>query len=367
MIYNFDANATLGILPEISNELGKYYDKCFNPSSIHRGGQKSRALVEEAREVIQELMNASDYRVVFNSGATESNNTALWQAYYGNRQVFTSKIEHPCILDSLKFLSQFDIKTNFLELNEIRNNSFSILPGFYSLMWANNETGQIFDVKEIARRVKKESPESVFHTDAVQMVGKEEVDLNNSDIDLVSISGHKIGALSGIGALLVKKDFPFNSLIKGGTQQLHYRAGTENVLGIVSFALAARYWIKNSSLINSKLKKHRDFIINFIKTNLLQCCLVSNNNSLCNTISLRVPNIKADDLVVALDMNNFCISSGAACSSGKPNPSHVLLAMGYSEKESTETIRVSLSPSLTLQDVKNFCKSLQTCLQNFTV
>lgn len=362
---NFDGNASLGLIPEIADSLPDYFKNCLNPSSIHKGGQKARALVEEAREDISNLLNAKDYRVIFTSGATESCNTALWQSYFNKQDIITTEIEHPCVLQTINFLESFGVKKEFIEVDNLEKTSFSNDPFFYSLMAGNNETGHKFNVESIAKKIKLASPKSLIHSDFVQVLGKENYSLDSKNIDLISISAHKIGGLQGVGALLVKEDFNLKPLIFGGSQQLYLRAGTENVLGIVSFGLACKYWLENGEVIKKKFKSQKDKLQKFIKDNISNIILNNPDDGLCNTISLSVPGINADDLVVAMDLKGYSISSGAACSSGKPTPSHVLLALGLSQDLAKSTIRISLSPTLDDRDVDNFCVDLKRSIENF--
>lgn len=367
MSKNFDANASLGLIPEISTILPKYFSSCLNPSSIHKGGQKARALVEEARESIVHLLDAKNYRVIFTSGATESCNTALWQAYFKKFEIVTTPIEHPCILQAVNFLKKFDVKNELISVDNVLENDFNQQSKFYSLMAANNETGYKFDLESIASKIKSNSSNSLIHSDFVQVLGKENYYLRSNLIDFVSISAHKIGGLQGVGALLVREDFELKPLIYGGSQQLYLRAGTENVLGIISFGLACKFWLENGDKLKFKIKNQKNRIEKYIKENINDFYFNNPSDGLGNTISLSIPGINADDLVVAMDLKGYNISSGAACSSGKPTPSHVLLALGLSQDLAKSTIRISLSPTLDDSDVENFCIDLKRCIEKFKV
>lgn len=361
---NFDANAGQGLLVEVLEFIKNSGVDFLNPSSIHKGGQKARAAIEEARENILELANARNFRLIFTSGATEANNLALFQALQAKSKVAASSIEHPSVLEYLKhnFVDNyllFDACSIADNISKLENYNF------ISSMWANNETGYILDSHVLAKKVKANFPKTLFHCDAVQGLGKCDFDLDN--FDFVSLSAHKIGGLSGVGALLIKDDNPFYPMSLGGPQEVHHRAGTENVLGIICFGIAAKTWLKKKASYRKKLQNQREIIEQYLKNELNDIHFWSiEGQGLSNTISVQIPGIRADDLVVAMDLRSYCISSGAACASGKPEPSHVLIALGASEEAARESIRISLAVELEDTEVLNFCETLKDCVNKLS-
>jgi cysteine desulfurase len=211
-----------------------------------------------------------------------------------------------------------------------------------SIMAANNETGVINNIAQLTRAVRERNLDTIIHTDAAQIVGKRPVDFKGLGVDFMTISGHKLGALTGIGALVVRDDVEFNPLIVGGGQESKLRGGTENVLGIISLNLAASDILGDGPLRFNSMQRVRDrFELEIIKA-IPECSVNGSSvDRLPNTTSVYIPGVRADDLVVALDLLGVGVSSGAACSSGKPEPSHVLLAMGQEEERVRSTVRVS--------------------------
>lgn len=381
---NFDANASLGLSEELRSELTPYIDSYLNPSSIHSGGQAARTLIEKARAQLAELLGLNDdYRIIFTSGATEANNQAInssfWQHLGGGItgrsragfEIVSSATEHPSVLEPILRLERLGIRTYLvypgaeqtLQPEQVLK-ACSPDTKLVSFMLANNETGTISPIAEVCKAVKEFNPRTVFHCDAVQALGKIEVNYSNLNVDMLTFSAHKIGGLTGVGALVVKKELDVNGLLLGGAQELRFRAGTENVLGIVSFGLAARHLISRQAKNIENMLIQRNFLHGYFKEKLGHVGIRFNLSpqSLPNTLSLHVPGILADDLVVALDLEGVLISSGAACASGKPLPSHVLIAMGQSEKEARQTIRISLGPDLLSTEVEFAAGRIVTCI-----
>lgn len=350
MIVDLDANASLRPDPSLGEKLLREWSKLGNPSAVHRLGQQSRAIVERGRYAIRKLLNltARD-RVVFTSGATEANNLALHCSSTRAGAIVSSSIEHPCILEPLRRLSQSGRKVSLVG----PTTDGEIVPqsvleavvdetSLVSIMAANNETGVINDLQGIASLIRSKSERIVIHTDAAQLCGKGVVDFHGLGVDLLTLSGHKFGALSGIGALVVREGIAVTPLILGGPQEDKLRGGTENVLGILSIALVVEDLVDKLAQRVQSMRSVRDFFerrinatLSDVKFNGLDC------RRLPNTSSLYIKGVRGDDLLVALDLEGIMVSTGAACSSGKIDPSHVLLEMGRSEKDAKSTIRVS--------------------------
>ncbi len=362
---NLDINASFGVIPEVYAKLGELSSNLLNPTSVHQGGQSARALIEEARDEVRRSFNIpSEYRIVFTSGATESNNTALSLLHRGKlaeSELLTTSVEHPSILECADALARSGV--GVVKINPLAGREaftpdsvcaqITSKTKLVSIMSANNETGEIFPIQTIFRAIRKINPSIILHTDAVQIIGKTDISLGSFNADLISISAHKVGGLTGCGALLVHKRLDPHPLLRGGPQESRWRAGTENLTGIVSFGVAARY-TRNTLITNiDSMSRNTEKLLALVRSGVSD--LVINRELSCrlpNTLNLRVPGIKADDLVIALDLAGVYVSSGAACASGKPEPSHVLLAHGLSEKAAKESIRLSLHPELTVPEIE---------------
>jgi cysteine desulfurase len=363
---NFDANAAHGLTPFIRQELERIGFEHLNANSIHRGGQRARSLIEEARVRIASLLGVGpDSRIVFTSGATEANNTALQIPFQGktvNGQLVTSAVEHHSVLAYAEALKLRGASVSFVTADReqgISQKSLLALTApdcrLVSLIWACNETGTINPLNELISTIRLQAPHTLIHSDAVQVVGRLPLNFERTGLDMMTVSGHKLGGLGGVGALVIGRRVPFEPLLRGGSQELYHRAGTENVLGIVSFGLAALEIERNFAERIIAMRTARDFIFSAIARELPQLVVnTSLERSLPNTLNMRIPGIRADDLIVALDRVQILISSGAACASGKPTPSHVLLALGLNEDQARESVRISLRGDCTLEQAQQF-------------
>ncbi len=370
---NCDANASYGLLPEVREAIAAWSVDFANPSAIHQLGQRARAILEEARSELSALMQLnSKQRIVFTSGATEALNQALFYPFWSlkgqfqNINYLTSTIEHPATLTTFQKLSSYGVPTNIFDnykseifsaedfLQQVNSETICC-----SMMFANNETGYIYPVQEIFKAIKQDFPKTYTICDAVQVLGKLPINFSKLDADFIAISGHKLGSLTGIGALVVNDQFSAEALISGGPQELSWRAGTENILGAYTLGIAAK--VMRVKLVENLNYYHliKQSLISEIKAKLPTAKInFEDALTLPNTISLEIPGIKADDLVVAMDLAGIAISSGSACASGKPSPSHVLLAIGKTEEEARSTIRISFRPDLTVADRHYFIAQL---------
>lgn len=377
---NLDANATYGLLPELYENLKALFPNLLNPNSVHQGGQAARAIIEKAREEIAALIGtAPGDRIIFTSGATESNNLALYAPFLWADEATRSRgapwsllgtaLEHPSVLGPAQALRQKGVELRLLGPRETRSlrdfvEACSEDTRLVSLMYANNESGEIFDVPSIAKAIKEKFPNTIFHTDAVQALGKFPLSFRNTNADLMSLSAHKIGGLMGAGALIVREGINLEPLLRGGPQEERLRAGTENLLGIASFGLAAKHVRENLAARIASMRKGRDFLLHEIKRVFSDVSTTSNlERVLPNTLSIQIPGVRADDLVVAADTQGVLISYGAACSSGKQDPSHVFLAMGYSEEEAKEIVRISLKAEYEAGELEHAASVLISCIQ----
>jgi cysteine desulfurase len=358
----FDNNATTKVADEVFDEIKPYFCELYgNPSSMHTFGGKVGAKIREAREKVASLLGCEPAEVIFTGCGTESDNTAIngtLAALPERRKVITSRVEHPAVLQVCRELENHGytvveigvdkkgrLDTARLE-DEIDDNTAIV-----TIMYANNETGTIFPVDEIAEMTASRGV--VFHTDAVQAVGK--VPMNLSDrvgIDLLSISGHKLHAPKGIGVLFVRKGTRLKPFMLGGHQEGGRRAGTENVPGIIGFGKACELAAQGMEDENNRVKSLRDKLERAI---LEKCpdCMVNGDteNRLPNTSNVSFEFIEGEAILLMLDRFGICASSGSACTSGSLEPSHVLRAMGVPFTAAHGSIRFSLSRYNTEEEI----------------
>jgi cysteine desulfurase len=354
-----DANATYAPSEEIQGVITHLVKKLGNTSSLHRGGQRARAVIEEARAAVRALVGArSRDHVIFTSGASEANNMVIASAANKGGTIVTSTIEHPCILAPCAAVTSFSEGRNGVAVHYVSPTASGVITPecvaeqitsdtrLVSIMLANNETGVINDLHGVAQRAHQRVSTAYVHTDAAQCLGKIPLSFEQLGVDAMTVSGHKFGALTGVGALILREECEVAPLIRGGPQEGKLRGGTENVLGIGVFGAVARHLVEGGLGVlearASRMRAVRDAFEDAVQSLIPGCAINGvSEQRLPNTSSICIPGVRADDLVVALDFEGILISSGAACSSGKPEPSHVLLAMGQSEDRVRSTIRVS--------------------------
>jgi len=388
-----DANATTPLLPEVVEAMRPFWQQSFgNPSSAHYSGQRTRSAVEHARSSVAALLNAQAKEIVFTSGGTESDNLALagvLQPYLDRREpahLITSAIEHHAVLYAAEALEKRGIEVTYLAPTSdgvVDPAAFeaALRPHtrMVSIMLANNETGAIQSVGKLARMAKAHASSPIVHTDAVQAAAKLPLDLSGEfkNVDLLSISGHKMYAPQGTGMLFVRKGVQLAPLFHGGPHERQRRAGTENVPGIVALGCAAelaRQWLSSGSLPNPVIStgaKRSGEIAAFteastpatlaelrdrLESGLLGAIPGTVVNAaasprVANTTNLRFADIDAEALIIALDVKGISASFGAACQSGATEPSHVLTAMGLSHSEARASVRFSLSRLTTAEEI----------------
>ena len=367
MIIDCDANATYAPDERIRGVITSCLASLGNPSSLHRGGQRARAALEESRASILRLIGAGERdTVVFTSGATEANNTVINAVAHVTGPIVSASTEHPCILQPLKNLAAQGRAVILIAPDrhgritpDVVRAALTPDTALVSIMAANNETGVINPIAEISKVVREVAPRALIHSDAAQLLGKGIVSMRALGIDLLTISAHKIGALSGTGALVIREGVHIEPLLRGGSQESKLRGGTENVLGISVFGAVADIIMADPQTPIEKMREARDVFehqllseLPFVEINGITC------ERLPNTSSVYIPGVRADDLIVAMDLEHILISSGAACTSGKPEPSHVLQAMGQDEERTRSTIRVSFRSDLTVDGVSRVVEAL---------
>jgi cysteine desulfurase len=372
MIY-LDYNATAPLHKNVIKIIQSLKLEDFgNPSSVHKIGRNSKKIVEEVRRNILSILKASNYDLVFTSGATESNNLAIKGFIKKNniKTIYSLETEHASVVDVVKSLDIqkkfFKVNTNgTVNLNEI-DELLSKETGKFllSIMFANNESGIIHPIKEISKIVKKYK--GIIHCDGVQSLGKIEIDLDDLDLDLFSISSHKIGGPTGIGALLINSRNNITPEIIGGGQEKNLRSGTENFLGILGFGEVINEVQSLSKICNSEVKSNRDFLeANLKKLSNEIKIFGEDTNRLGNTCYFAYPSMTSENQVISLDQKGIFVSSGAACSSGKVEPSHVLKAMKVDDKYIHSAIRVSLGWDSTKDQIETFFNVWKTdCFKN---
>jgi len=348
-----DNNATTQVAPEVLEEMLPYFHELYgNPSSMHTFGGRVGHKLKEARAKVASLIEASPEEIIFTSCGTESNNTAIQAAirsYPDKKHIITTRVEHPAVKNLCEYLSKNGYRVTFVPVDRKGRLDVDYLyenltddTAIVSVMWANNESGIIFPIEEIARTVKEKGV--VFHTDAVQAAGKIPVDVRKVGLDMLSLSGHKLHAPKGVGALFVRKGTKFSPLLIGGHQESGRRGGTENSASIIGFGKASEIAVDHFEELNSRVKHLRDKLENEI-INTIPNTMINGDikNRLPNTTSIAFEYVEGESILLMMDELGICASSGSACTSGSLEPSHVLRAMGVPFTAAHGTIRFSLS------------------------
>ncbi len=360
MIY-LDYNATTPCDPRVKEAMLPYLEVDFaNPSSLHTPGQKARKAIEESRQKIAELINARAEEIIFTSGGTEANNLAIKGIAYRKKKghIITSSIEHPAVLRVCKELQKEGFKITFLRVDQqgvvdpedvrkaITKDTILI-----SIMHVNNETGAIQPIEEIAK-ISKEH-EIPFHADCVQSIGKIPVDLKAIGVNLASASAHKFYGPKGIGFLYLERGIRLAPQVVGGHQERGIRGGTENVPGIVGLGKAMAIAYKEMSEEISKIRALRDTLERGLKESIPEIKIVSERAPrIHNTSLVLVKHVEGESMLLSLDFEGICVSSGSACTSGSLEPSHVLLACGVPPEEAHGSLRFSLGKYTTETEIK---------------
>ncbi len=366
----FDNSATTRIKEEVLNEMIPFLSIEYgNPSSMYGIGRSAKRAIEEARKRVSSLINCKPEEIYFTSCGSESNNTALKgiadKYKEKGKHIITSKIEHPAILHTAQNLERHGYKVTYLDvdnngiidLQKLQNeiNAETIL---ISIMFANNEIGTIEPIKQISNIAHKNG--IIFHTDAVQAVGNIEIDVQKLGIDMLSLSGHKIYAPKGVGALYVKKGIEFEKFIDGGHQEKNQRAGIENVAEIVGLGKACQIAERNLKEHEEKLRVLRDYCLEQMKSKNLKFHINGTmKQRLPGNLNICFENIDSNELILKLDAVGICASGGSACSSGENNPSHVLTAIGVPSDLAKGALRLTFGDFNTKDDIDYFITKLE--------
>lgn len=356
-----DNNATTMVAPEVFEEMRPYFVESYgNPSSMHGFGGRVGYKIKEARERIAQGLGCSPDEIVFTSCGTEADNTAInaaLEAAPEKKRVVTTRVEHPAVLNYAKYLERkgYDVvhlpvdNLGRLDMAEVKK---EITPqtAVVSVMWANNESGTIFPIEEIAESCADQGVP--FHTDGVQAVGKLPVDLAKTSIDYMALSGHKIHAPKGVGALYVRKGSPYRPFLIGGHQEHGRRGGTENTASIIALGKAVELSVAGLDDENTRVKALRDRLEKGLVESIPDTVINGDPvNRLPNTLSIAFKHIEGEAMLLMLDQFGICASSGSACTSGSLEPSHVLRAMGVPFTFAHGSLRFSLSRYTTDEDI----------------
>lgn len=364
----FDNNATTRVAPEVLESMLPYWSELWgNPSSAYRFGNQLAKDIEKARENVAGLLNADPKEIVFTSCGTESNNSAIQSALTLNpqkRHVLSTSVEHSSVVNLCAYLETRGVEVTYLPVEpdgslDLHLLEQSIRPdtAIVSVMWANNETGLLFPVEEIAAICRSKGV--LFHTDAVQVAGKVPIDVHSLGVDFLALSAHKLYAPKGIGALYIKRRTPYQPYMVGGGQEKGRRAGTENVAQIVGFGRAAELALENLEEEERRVRPMRDRMENSILSSIPNSYRNGPRDArLCNTSNIAFDGAEAEGILLLLDRVGICASSGSACATGSLEPSHVLTAMGIDSTRARSSVRFSLGIYNTAEEVSYLLQHL---------
>ncbi|MCB1924498.1 MAG: cysteine desulfurase NifS [Gammaproteobacteria bacterium] len=358
-----DNNATTMVSPEIVEEMLPFFSEQFgNPSSLHQFGDKVGRALKKARQQVQTLLGAEhDSEIIFTSCGTESDSTAILSALRAQperKEIITTVVEHPAVLTLCQHLEKDGYKVHYLAVDkrgrldmQRYKDLLSDKVAVVSVMWANNETGTLFPVEEMA--VWAHEAGIMFHTDAVQAVGKVPINLKESAIDMLSLSGHKLHAPKGVGVLYLRRGARFRPLLRGGHQERGRRAGTENSASIVALGKAAEMALESMTFENTFVKAMRDRLESGILAAVSHCFVTGDpTNRLPNTCNIAFEFIEGEAILLLLNKLGIAASSGSACTSGSLEPSHVMRAMDIPYTAAHGSIRFSLSRYNTMEEIE---------------
>jgi cysteine desulfurase len=373
----FDHNATTPVDSQVKEKIPTWVEAYGNPSSIHAEGRAPKALLRDARRSVARFLGADPLEIVFTSGGSESNNLIL-QGFFNQietgfgwsgvrplsrNQLILSSVEHPSVMKTAEFLKRKGFQVDFIPVNrsgeldmEAYEKLLSEKTALVSVMFANNETGVVFPVKKLCAKAQRAG--ALFHCDAVQSLGKSFINLKDLGVDFASFSAHKFYALKGCGVAYFRRGTSSESQIFGGGQERGRRAGTENILSIASFGLRCEEKVTEEDFLH--LKSLQTHFEGRLLREIENIHIVgAEAKRLPNTSKVLLKDVDGETLLMNLDVSGFSVSTGAACSSGNPEPSPVLLAMGYSRQEAQSSLRVSFGRENRLEEVDRFMEVLK--------
>jgi cysteine desulfurase len=369
-----DNNATTPVRPEVLEAMLPFYTQHFgNPSSVHWAGRAVKGAIETAREQVATLINCAPAEIVFTSCGSEGDNFALKGTVDALKEkgnhIITTTVEHPAVLETCEFLEKQGCAVTYLPVDRDGMLDLAELEAaitdqtiLISVMWANNETGNIFPIEEIGAIARKYKVR--FHTDSVQAVGRIPVDVQQAGVDLAVISGHKLGAPKGVGAVYIRRGTRMTQFIHGGHQERHRRAGTHNVAGIVGLGKACEIAGQNMELDTPRVRRLRDRLEQGIMAAIPEVKLNGHPQlRLPNTLNVSFAYIEGESILLNFDMKGIAASSGSACTSGSLEPSHVMCAMCVDVVLAHSSTRFSLGPDNTEEDVDYILRELPPIVQ----
>ena len=375
-----DHNATTPLHPEVKKKMTEALEFYGNPSSLHSFGRKSRQYVEEARACVSEFIGAKPDEIIFVGSGSEACNTILSSVTCRSKkcdfdpnligsQIITTRIEHPAILGSAKCLAEQGVTIAYLDVDAVGKVDLEQLKRLLndrtclvSVMMANNEIGTYQDIGAICKITHDAG--ALFHTDAVQAVGKTSIDVKESNVDFLSFSGHKIYGPKGIGVIYVKKGVSFCPLIHGGHQEKGRRAGTENTLGIIGLGKAIEMRQLEMESEADRMRELKGIMRSEIEENIPNIHFIGHiNDSIPGTLNVSFEGAEGEAILLYLDLEGIAVSTGSACASGSLDPSHVLLATGVETEIAHGSIRISMGRDNTIDDVRYVTKTLQRVVE----
>lgn len=364
-----DHSASTPIHRGLTETVGKILQAWGNPSSIHQAGRGPKSILREARSAVAKMIGVKPLELIFMSGGSEANNTVFHSVFMANKNTgrnkyLVSSVEHPSVVAKARELQALGAQVEWIPVSregfidlEFIEKHLDENTALVSVMCANNEFGSIFPIKKIAAMAHGVGAK--MHSDCVQAFGKLQIDLNKLDVDYASISAHKFYSLKGCGVLYCKTGSPFSSLIHGGGQERYRRGGTENPLAIAALGYMAQYADKISEM-HGQVKELRDYFEQEVQSRIPDIQITAKDSKrLPANSSLIIPGIDGETLLMNLDIEGFYVSTGAACSSGNPEPSPVLRAIGLSLEEAQSSLRVSFGWGNNLRDVEMFLQCLE--------
>lgn len=373
MIY-LDNAATTPMKKEVVDAMLPYlYENFGNPSSIYQIAQKNKKAINDAREEVAKYLGAKPSEIYFTSGGTESDNWAIKGIAEANNakgnHIITSKIEHHAVLHTCEYLEKNGYKVTYLDVDEFGQISIDDLKNairdttiLITIMYANNEIGTIMPVREIGEVASENK--IIFHTDAVQAVGQISIDVKANKIDLLSLSAHKINGPKGVGALYIRNGIKIENFMHGGGQERGKRGGTENVAGIVGLGVAMKYAYANFERKILHLASLRNKLVEGIIKNIPYTKINGHlSDRLPNNVNISFEFVEGESLLLLLDMNGVCASSGSACTSGSLDPSHVLLSIGLPHEKAHGSVRFTIGSDTTVEDINEVISTLPSIVK----